>query len=332
MVVASPYTAEFRTIVAETTSDQKIFDRLHGALRICPQGGTHRRNDDGASSPLSAARHREVLDQLRRALKRKARRGASQRSLRHCRASPREVRGLPLRPRVEKTLRTDPRPANQKRPRKPLSDRQTPMPKASRSGAPLPRHGQHARSYAAGVEPQKCQLLRGCLWSSGCPTHRRAIQRGRSTPSCPVAEKLASRQTIGQATAKIREHDEPPAAACPIHQDRFQRVPAKDLNPNPTGFCRDAIMLYVRCQGTGCLIPPRPVLLQRLHHDPVEFAAHQGAQLRRLDLPIGRDRWQDLAAAEPGAGLGWFLLPDDPQHFVERRRAQPLACRTACRR
>ena len=77
MVVASPYTAEFRTIVAETTSDQKIFDRLHGALRICPQGGTHRRNDDGASSPLSAARHREVLDQLRRALKRKARRGAS---------------------------------------------------------------------------------------------------------------------------------------------------------------------------------------------------------------------------------------------------------------
>lgn len=80
LVVASQDTAEFRTIVAEAKRDQKIFDRLRGALRICPKGGTNRRNDGGASIPLSATRHREVLDQLRSSLKRKARRGASQRA------------------------------------------------------------------------------------------------------------------------------------------------------------------------------------------------------------------------------------------------------------
>jgi len=80
IVVASQYTAEFRAIVAETKRDQKIFDRLRGALRICPKGGANRRNDDGASSPLSSARHREVLHQLRSSLKRKARSGASRRA------------------------------------------------------------------------------------------------------------------------------------------------------------------------------------------------------------------------------------------------------------
>jgi hypothetical protein len=79
-VVASRYTAEFRAIVAETKRDQKIFDRLRSALRICPKDGTNRRNDDGVSSPLSSARHRKVLNQLRDSLKRKARTGNSQRA------------------------------------------------------------------------------------------------------------------------------------------------------------------------------------------------------------------------------------------------------------
>jgi hypothetical protein len=79
-VVASQYTAEFRELVAETKRDQRIFDRLRDALRICPKRGTNRRNDNGDSRPLSAARHREVLDQLCSSLKRKARRGVSQRA------------------------------------------------------------------------------------------------------------------------------------------------------------------------------------------------------------------------------------------------------------
>ena len=68
--MASEYTPQFLAIVADTKRDQKIFERLRSALRICPKGGTKRRNDDGASSTLSSARHKAVLKNLRRSLKR----------------------------------------------------------------------------------------------------------------------------------------------------------------------------------------------------------------------------------------------------------------------
>ena len=80
IVVASEHTAEFRRIVSETKRDQKIFAQLRGALRICPAGGTQRRGDEGTSNLLSASRHRKLLENLRRSLKRKARRGASQKA------------------------------------------------------------------------------------------------------------------------------------------------------------------------------------------------------------------------------------------------------------
>jgi hypothetical protein len=78
IVVASEHTAEFRRIVAETKRDQKIFEQLRSALRICPPGGTQRRRDEGISNLLSSWRHRKLLEDLRRSLKRKARRRASQ--------------------------------------------------------------------------------------------------------------------------------------------------------------------------------------------------------------------------------------------------------------
>lgn len=78
IVVTSEYTAQFRSISAETKRDQTVFDRLRSALRICPKGGTKRRNDDGASSTLSPVRHKAVLMNLRRSLKRKARSKTSQ--------------------------------------------------------------------------------------------------------------------------------------------------------------------------------------------------------------------------------------------------------------
>ena len=76
-VVASEHTAEFRTIVTEMKQDQNIFERLRNALRICPKGGTQRRNDDGVSNLLSASKHKTLLKDLRRSLKQKARRGTS---------------------------------------------------------------------------------------------------------------------------------------------------------------------------------------------------------------------------------------------------------------
>jgi hypothetical protein len=80
IVVASEHTAEFRKIVAETKRDQRIFEQLRSALRICPKGGTQRRNDDGASHLLSSSRHKGLLQDLRRSLKRKVRRDTSQKA------------------------------------------------------------------------------------------------------------------------------------------------------------------------------------------------------------------------------------------------------------
>ena len=82
LVVASEHTAEFRRIVEETKRDQTIFSQLRNALRICPQGGTQRRNDEGSSDTLTSSRHQALLQELRRSLKRKARRGASQKACR----------------------------------------------------------------------------------------------------------------------------------------------------------------------------------------------------------------------------------------------------------
>jgi hypothetical protein len=68
-VAASEYTVEFRSIVAETERDLRVFQRFRVALRICPKGGRKRRNDEGAPSSLSPRRHEAVLRKLRDTLK-----------------------------------------------------------------------------------------------------------------------------------------------------------------------------------------------------------------------------------------------------------------------
>jgi hypothetical protein len=73
-VVESEYTEEFQEIVAETKRDQKIFERLRTALRICLKGGKKRRNDEGAPNNLSPSRHKAVLQELQESLVRKAQR------------------------------------------------------------------------------------------------------------------------------------------------------------------------------------------------------------------------------------------------------------------
>jgi hypothetical protein len=77
LVVASQHTAEFRSIVVETKREQRIFEQLRTALRICPKGGVQRRNEEGASNLLGPAGHKALLESLRGSLKRKARRAAS---------------------------------------------------------------------------------------------------------------------------------------------------------------------------------------------------------------------------------------------------------------
>jgi hypothetical protein len=76
-VVTGEQSAELRQIVAETKRDRRVFERFRRALRICPRGGTNRRNDQGAPRELSASGHRRVLQDLRTSLARRARRGGN---------------------------------------------------------------------------------------------------------------------------------------------------------------------------------------------------------------------------------------------------------------
>ena len=50
------------------------------------------------------------------------------------------------------------------------------------------------------------------------------------------------------------------------------------------------VSLEVAGQGVGRLVSLGPVLLKRLHHDPVELAADQLRELGRLHVTLGRDR------------------------------------------
>jgi len=82
-VCASEHTAEFQRIVADARRDRRVFEQFRSALRICPKGGKHRRNDEGAPSALSRKRHEKVLRRLRTVHRRRVRRdGPTQRASR----------------------------------------------------------------------------------------------------------------------------------------------------------------------------------------------------------------------------------------------------------
>ena len=66
------------------------------------------------------------------------------------------------------------------------------------------------------------------------------------------------------------------------------------------------------------LVTPGAVLLQRLHHDPVEVSLQRPLQLRRLDVAARRDARQGLRRAHLGARPGRVDLPHHPQHLQER--------------
>ena len=63
------------------------------------------------------------------------------------------------------------------------------------------------------------------------------------------------------------------------------------------------VALHVRREAVGRLVAAVAVLLQRLHHDPVQLAAHQLRQLRRLRASVRGQGRQALRRAQLGARL-----------------------------
>src|SRR5262249_26551137 len=79
------------------------------------------------------------------------------------------------------------------------------------------------------------------------------------------------------------------------------------------------VALDVSSQAAGRLIAPSAVFLERLHHDPVELTANLPAQRPWLHATPGGHPAQGLfRLGEPSTGLRRLLLPDQPQHLVER--------------
>ncbi len=78
-------------------------------------------------------------------------------------------------------------------------------------------------------------------------------------------------------------------------------------------------------EAVGCLVPPGAVLLQGLHHDPVEITRQCSLQLRRIDAATGRDAGQPFRRAHLRARTGRIDFPHHAQH-LEQRTALELRC------
>ena len=91
------------------------------------------------------------------------------------------------------------------------------------------------------------------------------------------------------------------------------------------------IAFHVAGQAVGRLVAPRAVLLEALHHDPVQLALEALDELGAAQPPMLGRLVQLLAqAAGPGAGPGRVLLADDALDLAEAGAAQLLRCRRAC--
>lgn len=76
-VVLNEESEEFAQVVAEIERDLRIFERFRAALRICPKGGTSRRNDGDEPGVLDSEDHKASLKRLRKSLLNEERRGRS---------------------------------------------------------------------------------------------------------------------------------------------------------------------------------------------------------------------------------------------------------------
>lgn len=73
-VVLAEESEEFARVVTALERDLRIFERFRAALRICPKGGTSRRNDGDERGVLDPDAHKAVLKRLRRSLLQEERR------------------------------------------------------------------------------------------------------------------------------------------------------------------------------------------------------------------------------------------------------------------
>ena len=85
-----------------------------------------------------------------------------------------------------------------------------------------------------------------------------------------------------------------------------------------TGFVIQ-VPLDVERQPVGRFVTAGAVLLEALHHDPVEIAAQFADELGCLQSALLRGGAQLLAGegAHPGGGLGRLGFPDRAAHFIE---------------
>ena len=103
------------------------------------------------------------------------------------------------------------------------------------------------------------------------------------------------------------------------------------------------VALDVRCDAVSRVITPGAVLLQALHHDPIEVAAHGVDEF----LGRGKTAWGSFVRfgfcgppqrlgrhqfSETGGGFGWFFVPDDAPHFVETSAGQLFAIKRGAAR
>jgi hypothetical protein len=78
-------------------------------------------------------------------------------------------------------------------------------------------------------------------------------------------------------------------------------------------------------EAAGRLVAARAVLLQALHHDPVEVAAQQQAQPLRIGAPLLRHaRTGHAEGRDARARLVRLVLADGAQHLVEALLEQRL--------
>ena len=90
------------------------------------------------------------------------------------------------------------------------------------------------------------------------------------------------------------------------------------------------VPLHVGGEALGRLVAPRPVLLQGLHHDPVEIAANELSQRARFGEAAPRDVRELLAeGAQPLRGRLRVLLADEALDLVEPLRGDRLRRRGA---
>ncbi len=82
--------------------------------------------------------------------------------------------------------------------------------------------------------------------------------------------------------------------------------------------------LDVVAQADRRVVPPLPLLGQRLHHDPVGVAADQPRQPRRLDVPGRGDAQQRSGRLDTGRRRRRFVVANQPQHLVQGRPLQRL--------